>query len=104
MVKEYTVDTITVFVAINDNHFTIFDSYKVKNDTYKYLFLEQILTDFPKIAKMRKTKTLLKEWKVHNAFYNRGWLIKRTKDTDFEYKQNIFMRVAYSICSKLFKE
>jgi len=104
MVKDYTVDDITILVAINDNHFTIFDSYKIKNDTYKFLFLEQILTDYPNIAKTRKTRTLLNEWKVHNAFYNRGWFIKRTKDTDFEYKQNWFLSLAYSLCSKLFKE
>lgn len=104
MVKDYTVDDVTILVVINDTYFTIFDSYKIKNDTCKFLFLEQILTDHPNITKARKTRTLLNEWKVHNAFYNRGWFIKSTKGTDFEYKQNWFLSLVYSLCSKLFKE
>lgn len=105
MNKTITIDGVTLEYVESENNLHIIDSYKVSNDNLKWSFVNmfyQVLT--PKLNRHRTVKSLVNEWKVHNAFYNRGWSVNRTKDVDFEYNQNWFMTLLYAIASVIFKE
>jgi len=47
---------------------------------------------------------MLREWKVHNAFYQRGWFTKSTKDVDLEYRQTFPIKLIYFIANMFIKE
>ena len=93
-----------IIVNINDKCLTIFDSYKIKDNKLKEWFLFQIKLRYPIVFEKRSFKSIMNEWKVHNAFYKRNILISKVKNTDIELKQNIFVKILYSIASKIFKE
>lgn len=50
---------------------------------------------------LRSRSSLKKEWAVHNYLYSKNKWTDRTKDTDLNYPQKWYARVAYSIFGTL---
>lgn len=45
----------------------------------------------------RTDKSLIKEWRVHNVFYNLHLFRTHTKDVDLNYPQSKIIEIAYSV-------
>ena len=103
-ISYYYLGKYTIECWVSDDSISIRDSYLVVDDELKIEIIEDLLANFKWFAYTRTAKDILNEWKVHNAFYQRGWQKERTKHTDIELKQCRGLRFAYTIASKLFKE
>lgn len=100
----YYLGKYTVECWVSDDSISIRDSYLITDDEYKMEVITDLLSKFRWVTETRTAKDILTEWKVHNAFYQRGWQKERTKHTDIEVKQCRLLRIAYWVASKLFKE
>ena len=90
--------------VISDSNLHVFNSYLITCDETKVAFLNYCLQTYETFARMRKLKSLLKEWKAHNICYQHGWWVDRTRDADFEFKQPFFHKIAFWFICLLFKE
>ena len=91
-------------VELTDTCLKIYDSYKIEGNDLKRQFINLIVTIWPHILKTRSVNSLINEWKVHNAFFNRGWEIERTADTDLELVQTWYHKILYWLLSKVLRE
>lgn len=68
----------------------ICNSYKIKNDKIKKLFLKQIMRDplFKQAKRTRSLDSYLKEWKAHNYLYKLGIEKERTAHVDLDEKDD----------------
>ena len=89
---------------VNGNNVHLVNSYLITDDTEKLSIIYFLLDKVDGLAEHRSAKSMMNEWKVHNALYQRGKYVEHTKDVDFEFKQNIFMKFGYWLLSKLLKE
>ena len=100
----YHTDSGDIACYITHENIKIVDAYLVTNDEDKKMIIENLLDSFDWYKENRTNKDVLCEWKTHNAFYQRKWLVTHTKDTDIELKQSWFKKLLYKICSKVIKE
>ena len=99
----YYLGEFTIECVIYDENIKIIDSYKVLDDEQKLIIIDDLLKTFKWFNDYRTREDMLNEWKVHNLFYKLKIKRSSTKDVDIEYKQNIFMRLAYWFFSKFAK-
>ena len=74
-------------IRLGKDCLTLVNSYSITSHKVKEILLGLINTKVFDIYKYRSKRSLINEWKVHNAFYRRGWFKDRTKDTDFQLMQ-----------------
>lgn len=97
-------DDLDIMITYNHKQVEITNCFKITETVDKKVILLFINRELYPILNFRSIKSLINEWKVHNAFYRRGWMRKRTKDCGLEFKQNIFLKIGYAILSKLLRE
>lgn len=93
-------DGMVVEGILWDNGVTIVDSYKIKNDETKRIFIKLLVEKYPHILNYRSEESLFQEWKSHNILYQRGISPKSTKSSDLEFHQKLFHKIGYKIISK----
>ena len=82
-------------VQVFPNNIKIIDSYKIKTKKEMKEFLLEVLKKAT-IYKTRRTMgSLLREWKCHNRFYDKGLFISHTKDCDLESNEALYRRFFY---------
>ena len=96
-------DGMPLLVQVTDNNVHIVDSYRIKDDQEKLLFISIIRLSSPETWAKRTDESLLAEWKAHNILYKIGYKRARTKDVDLENDQDILHAIGYAILS-LFPE
>ena len=82
----------------------VFNSYQVRNDEVKRDFIAHLLATTKGLVDCRSAQSMFNEWKAHNALYQRGKEVERTKDVDFEFHQKWYYAVGYWFLSKVLKE
>ena len=99
----YYIDEITIECVVYDDNITIKDSYLVKDDNKKLEIIDDLLKSFSWFNECRNRNNILREWQVHNLFYSLNFKKDKTKDTDIELHQNIFLKFCYWFFSKFAK-
>ena len=89
-------------VNVSKNNIHIEDSYKVNTRED----MQMILTDIRAKHSLeesdvlkRTDKSLIKEWRAHNLFYNLHLFRSHTKDVDLNYPQSKITEIVHSIVS-----
>lgn len=100
MLKIHDYPNISI-VSSKDN-IRINDSYLICDDKDKKEIIDALKKAFMDCP--RSKESMLREWKVHNAFYQRGWFMKSTKDVDLEYRQTFPIKLIYFIANMFIKE
>ena len=90
---EFKVKGLTVQVF--PDNIKIIDSYKIKTKKEMKMFLLEVFEKAPIYKTKRTMGSLLREWKCHNRFYNKGILVSHTKDCDLESKEALYRRFFY---------
>lgn len=90
--------------VVSENNVHVINSYQIKNDEIKRDFITHLLVNVKGLADCRSAQSMFNEWKVHNALYQRGKQVERTKDVDFEFNQKWYLAIAYWFVSKILKE
>ena len=80
----------------------ISNSFLIVDDEDKKHLIDCILTIKPNYP--RTKKSMLREWKVHNALYQRGIKVESTKDTDLEAHQKLIYKIGYFLASIFIRE
>ena len=99
----YYLGEIVIECIICDDNIKIKDSHLVIDDAQKLELIDDLLKSFTWFNEHRTRKDILNEWKVHNLFYKLNFKRERTKDTDIECRQRVFMKFAYWFFSKFAK-
>ena len=97
-------DGMPLLVQVTDNNVHIMDSYRIKDDREKILFISIIRLGAPEVWAKRTDESLLAEWKAHNALYRNDKWESHTKDVDLESKQSLFHKIAWFFVNILYKE
>ena len=86
-----------------DNTFII-DSYRVKSISNMINILKEIRKTCDKSYAIHKRSifSMINEWRVHNLLYSLHIKRDRTGSVDLNIKQNICMKIAYTILSILY--
>lgn len=100
----YIKEDIVIEGVISDDNISIIDSYKVTSDSDKEKIIENLLESFPWFKETRTCRDMLDEWRVHNYCYSINYQRNRTRNTDFELKQNIILKFMYWLISKFIKK
>ena len=90
--------------SVSNNNVHVCNSYLVNDDRTKDVFISHLLETVEGLKEHRSKKSLIDEWKAHNALYQRGKFVSHTKEVDFEFKQKWYYAVAYWIVARLLKE
>ena len=90
--------------VVSENNVHVINSYQIKNDETKRDFIMHLLVSVKGLADCRSQQSMFDEWKVHNALYQRGKQVERTKDVDFEFNQKWYFAIGYWFLSKILKE
>ena len=89
-------------VNASKNNIHIEDSYKVNTREDMQMILNDIRAkhSLEESDVLKRTdKSLIKEWRAHNLFYNLHLFRSHTKDVDLNYPQSKITEIAYSIIS-----
>lgn len=92
---EYCNDKMTYHVY--DNNISIKDSYLIRKKSDMRDFLETVRKLYPTntVLICRSDRSLIREWRAHNHFYNLGIFRSRTVNVDLDYPQKWYMNVIY---------
>lgn len=82
-------------VQVSPENIRIVDSYKIKTKKEMENFLKEVFEKAPIYKTKRKMGSLIREWKCHNRFYNKGLFISHTKDCDLESNETLYRRFFY---------
>ena len=82
-------------IQVTPLNITIIDSYRIKSKKVMKEIIEEILYKAPIYKRNRSIKALVREWRTHNIFYNKGWFINHTKDCDLEIDEALYRRIVY---------
>ena len=82
-------------VQVSPENIRIFDSYKIKTKKEIESFLKEVFEKAPIYKTKRTMGSLIREWKCHNRFYNKGLFISHTKDCDLESKEALYRKFFY---------
>ena len=82
-------------VQVSSENIRIVDSYKIKTKKEMKSFLEEVFEKAPIYKTKRTMGSLLREWKCHNRFYDKGLFINHTKDCDLESNEALYRRFFY---------
>ena len=83
---------------------TIYDSYKVKNESDMLTLFTKIRYEHPKddcIINRRSFNSMVNEWKAHNLLYDLNLFKSHTKDLDLDYEP-WYRRSCYYVLSKIY--
>ena len=83
-----------LIVQVFPNNIKIINSYKIKTKKEMESFLEEVFEKAPIYKTKRTMGSLLREWKCHNRFYNKGLFISHTKDCDLESNEALYRRLS----------
>ena len=87
--------------TITDNNLHLVDSYKVSKDKYDRE-LGRIKAFHPNSSVWNRSfRSMELEWATHNALYYLHLFRSRTKDTDLNYPQKWYAKVAYFIVGNI---
>ena len=89
-------------VNASKNNIHIEDSYKVNTREDMQMILNDIRAkhSLEESDVLKRTdKSLIKEWRAHNLFYNLHLFRSHTKDVDLNYPQSKITEIVYSIVS-----
>ena len=84
-----------LIVQVFPNNIKIINSYKIKTKKEMESFLEEVFEKAPIYKTKRKMGSLIREWKCHNRFYDKGLFISHTKDCDLESNEALYRRFFY---------
>lgn len=90
---EFKTNGLTV--KVTPENIAIINSYRIKSKKQMKIIIKDILEKAPIYKGKRSIRSLVREWRSHNIFYNRGWFVKHTKDCDLEAKEALYRRVVY---------
>lgn len=86
---------------ISANNLHLENSYLIRKREFSWI-LARIKSDNPDSLVWKRSFASLKlEWACHNALYGLGIARERTKDSDLNYPQKWYTRVAYSVLGVL---
>lgn len=88
-------ETNGVTVQVIPENIRIIDSYKIKSKKLMKTIIIDILEKAPIYKGKRSVKSLIREWRSYNIFYNRGWFVKHTRDCDLEVNEALYRRIVY---------
>ena len=97
-------DGFILIVQVWDDNVHIVDSYRIKDDQEKLSLVRTIRMNAPDVWSKRTDKSLVAEWKAHNALYKRGKWVSHTKDVDLENNQSLFHKIAWFFVNLIYKE
>lgn len=83
---------------IDSDNLKFINSYLIKDRKDMENILNKIFMN-RNILGNRTIKDMISEWVSHNRLYKLGILKQRTKTTDFEANQNIYLKMFYKILS-----
>lgn len=82
---------------INDDNIHMIDSYKISKYEFKDI-LNRMRSKFTNnVLKNRSNYSLICEWSIHNLLYNFNIYKSRTKDTDLNHPQPLYIKIIYNI-------
>ena len=84
-----------LIVQVFPNNIKIINSYKIKTKKEMESFLEEVFEKAPIYQTKRTMGSLLREWKSHNRFYDKGLFISHTKACDLESNEASYRRFFY---------
>lgn len=88
-------ETYGVKAQVYPENIRIIDSYRIKDKKLMKKIILDILDKAPIYKTKRSIRSLIREWRSHNIFYNKGWFIKHTKDCDLEANESLYRRFVY---------
>ena len=83
---------------------TVYDSYKVKNESDMLTLFTKIRYEHPEddcIINRRSFNSMANEWKAHNLLYDLNLFRSHTKDLDLDYEP-WYRRFCYYVLSKIY--
>ena len=89
---------------VSNSNIHVYNSYVVFSEKTKKDFLRHLLDTVDGLSETRTLKSMLDEWKAHNALYQRNMFKAHTKELDLEFKQKWYHRVIYWLIARLIKE
>ena len=95
-----------MLIKVSKNNIHIENSCEVNTREDMKMVLNDIRADYSleeSDVLKRTDSSLIKEWYVHNVFYNLHIFRKHTKDVDLNYPQHKIVEIAYSIISVFLK-
>jgi len=93
-----------VKITFNNGSIHIENSYQITDDEEKVKLLKCIFDLCPDIKEYRTLKNMFTEWKAHNILFQHKYKQERTKDVDFEYKQNKLHRIGFKLITMFMRE
>lgn len=87
-------------IEVSPNNIKIYNSYKIKKKKEMKECITEILYKAPLYNTKRSINSLVREWRTHNIFYNRGWFLSHTKDCDLESNEKLYRRFFYYIIGR----
>ena len=89
---------------VSKNNIHIEDSYLISKRSDMQSVLDDIRANYSieccEVLK-RTDKSLIREWRTHNIFYNLHLFRSHTKDVDLSYPQSKLVEICYAIVSLL---
>ena len=83
---------------------TIIDSYRVRSNAVKKEAIDKIRITYPEAFGKRSNRSILSEWKAHNAMYCHNIEVERTRTSDFEHEQTLFHAICFALINIFLKE
>lgn len=102
--QEVIAEIYGVKVEFGNQCIHIVNSYQVKEDKEKIKILKGIFILHPEINDYRTLGDMLTEWKAHNILFQHKYKQERTKDVDFEYKQNKWHKIGFKLITIFMRE
>lgn len=93
-----------VKITFGKQNVHIENSYQITDDNDKVKIIKGIFVLCPEIKDYRTIDNMLTEWKAHNILFQHKYKQARTKDVDFEYRQNKWHKIGFAILTAFIKE